>query len=96
MALTIVQGNPIKVTGSPVATDKIIEPSQTGIYIGLLYWFKPTTAGHGVTLVTKNGKYIVQLECETDAISRELYLDIYVDNIYCSELDSGTLYIYTK
>jgi len=95
MALTIDKANPIRVTGTTAASQAIIAPSQ-GIYISRLYWFNPTTAGHLCTLKTSNGKFIAELRAEANNGSQELEINSYFDDIYCDDMDSGTLYIYTR
>lgn len=96
MAITVTSGNPIKVTGDTAAAAKIVDASVP-VLIKYIYWFNPTTAGQLCTLVTKDGSPIAELKCEGDGDAVHLGpLDVYVKDIYCSDMDSGTLYIYTK
>jgi len=96
MAITAVLGNPIRVTGTTDALNKIIDPVAAGVFVGLIYWFNPTTAGQLCTLTTKNGAYIAELRAEADGGSVQLPIGCYFENIYCSDMDSGVLYIYTR
>ena len=96
MATTTVLGNPIRVTGTATSSEKIAD-FDIPMLVGYIYWFNPTTAGHLCTLKTSDGSFIAELKCDTDGVPVHLGpLGIYVKNIYCDDMDSGTLYIYTK
>ena len=95
MAITAVLGNPIRVTGTTDVSNKIIAPTQS-VYVRLVYWFNPTTAGQLCTLKTSKGIFIAELRAEADGGSQRLTVDAYYNDIYCTDMDSGTLYIYTR
>ena len=97
MSLTVSTNKKIiRVTGTTETAQAILDPTTADVYINIVYWFKPTTAGHLLTLQTSDGEYIVELACETDNVSVPFPLGVYVKDIYCSDMDSGTLYIYTR
>ena len=97
MSLTVSTNKKIiRVTGTTDANQEILKPELADIYINAIYWFKPTTAGHLLTLKTSDGDHIIEAACETDNISRWFKMEIYVKDIYCDDMDSGTLYIYTR
>jgi len=96
LAITVAQkGNPIRVTGT-TDTSNEIHNGREAIYVGKVYWFAPSTAGHLLTLQTSKGIYIAELRCDADNVSVELDVCAYFDDIYCTDMDSGTLYIYTR
>jgi hypothetical protein len=86
----------IRVTGTTDTTQAIIDPTVADVFINSIYWFNPTSAGDLLTLKTSDGEHIIEFACESDGVSRSLNLGIYVKDIYCDDMDSGTLYIYTK
>lgn len=92
MSLTVDKtGNPIKVTGTTAAA-QVISDIQT--YIKFIYWLKPTTIGHLLTLTDENGNELAALRCEVADESQIFPVVTRVPDIYCSDMDSGTLYIY--
>lgn len=94
MALTVSSGSPIRVTGTTDVSAKIIEPAMSLVYVRSVYWFKAATAGDLCTLTDANGRYIIEMHCEADNTSQQWDINQKFDNIYCSDMDSGTLYIY--
>lgn len=96
MAVTVVNSvNPIVVSGTTNTNDEVLSHGA-GIFIKFVYWYLPTTTGHKASLQTKDGRVITKLYCEAD--NRSLYGLVWTkfENIYCNDLDSGTLYIYIK
>ena len=99
MAITVVNtsGSPIVVTGTTDTSEKVIEPGAlVAVFVKFIYWYNPTTAGHLLSLKTKDGKTIIPLRCENANESQLIPLWSSFQNIYCDDLDSGTLYIYTR
>jgi hypothetical protein len=91
MSLTVTaETNPIVVTGTATTSEEIKNDLSR---IRVVYWYKPTTAGHLLNLTDKDGNVILPLECESNGVSlwRALY-DLPVDGIFCDDMDSGTLY----
>ena len=87
----------IRVTGTTDTAQVILGPSAADVYINSIYWFKPTTAGQLLTLKTSDGDHIIELACEADGVSRGPFkIETHVKDIYCDDMDSGTLYIYTR
>lgn len=95
MALTVTLGNPIRATGTTAVSQAVIAPSQA-VYVNRIYWFNPTTAGHLCTLKDSRGNFITELRAESNNGSQQIEIDAYFDDIYCDDMDSGTLYIYTR
>lgn len=93
MALTIAGGNPLRVTGTTNVNQLIIEP-YTIIYIRAVYWFNATTTGDLCTLKDKYGQFIIEMRAESDGGSQQWDICTPYHNIYCDDMDSGTLYIY--
>jgi len=94
MAITVVKGtNPIKVTGTTAASNVV---TDNLVFAKFLYWYNPTTAGHLLSVKDKNGSDICQLRCETNAESQIFPLYIPINGMYIDDMDSGTVYIYTK
>lgn len=94
MALTIVGGNPIRVTGTTDINAVIYKPTSQVVYIRRVYWFNPTTTGHLCTLKDENGKYIIEMRAEANNGSQWHEIDVAFRSIYCDDMDSGTVYIY--
>ena len=59
-----------------------------------VYWYNPTTAGHLLSLIDSKGDDIVVARCESDGESQWLPVYTKFNDIYCDDMDSGTLYIY--
>ena len=94
MALTVdAEQNVIKVTGT-TATSTEVYGDQ--IFVKHIYWFNPTTAGHLASVKDKNGKNIIQLRCESDNQSQIWPIITTCDEIHIDDMDSGTLYLYTR
>jgi len=97
MATTTSLGNPIIVTGTAVSSEKIIDNGLGGaVYIKFIKWHNPTTAGQLCTLTDDNGRIIADFKCEVDEESQWAPIWSYFPSIYVSDMDSGTLYIYTR
>lgn len=98
MALTTNNdGNPIIVTGTTSVDEEIIDRGQNAaVLIKFVKWHKPTTVGHLCTLKDKNGREIITFCCETINESQWAPMWSYFPNIHCDNMDSGSLYIYTK
>lgn len=94
MALTITKDtNPIKVTGT---TDAATSIASGKILVKRVYWYNPATAGMLLVLQDGNGNDLLPARCEVDGISQFFDFDIYFDGIQCTDMDGGTLYIYTR
>jgi len=97
MAISASKGNPIIVTGTTNTNDTVIDNGLGGaVFIKFIKWHKPTTVGHLVTLKDKNGRVIVPFECEVVNESQWAPIWSSFQNIYCDDMDSGTIYIYTR
>jgi hypothetical protein len=98
MALTVVGVNPIKVTGTTSASQAIyVGGGKESLFIKRLFWLIPTTAGHKLALTDGDGNVIAEMQCETNGISPQiLEIGAYYDGVYCTDMDSGTLLIYTQ
>lgn len=94
MALTIDNdGNPIIVTGDTAIDTEIYD---SYLMIKFIKWHRPVTAGHVCVLTDSNGREIVKFVCETDLESQWAPIWSYFQDLHCNDMDSGTLYIYTK
>jgi len=97
MATATSLGNPIIVTGTTNTNEKIIDNGLGGaVYIKFIKWHRPTTAGQKCTLKDSNGRVIANFECEVDTESQWAPIWSYFPSIYTDDMDSGTLYIYTR
>jgi len=87
-------------TGSPVEVGSAISASTaiiTGVpYIKFIQWYKPTTVGHLCALQDGAGRTILKLYCEV--ANESIWAPIWgkYRDVYCDDLDSGTLYIYVR
>ena len=86
-------GNPIVVTGT-CSSSEVIATGQ--IYVKWIYWYQPSTAAHLLTIVDAHGKSIVPAYCENANESQWLPIYKTCDDIYCTKIESGSLYIYIK
>ena len=93
MSLTISAGNPIVVTGT-TSTAQVI--TDDIIFIRYVYWFNPTSLGDLVNLINRNGDVVIPIRCETSTYSQWFTLEVVADGLYCDDMDSGTLLIYTR
>jgi hypothetical protein len=97
MAIDASLGNPIIVTGTTNTNDKVIDKGVGGaVFIKFIKWHKPTTIGHLVALKDSNGREIALFDCEVAKESQWAPIWSYFQNIYCDNMDSGKLYIYTR
>ena len=95
--LTIVSGSCIKVTGT---TDESGEITDKITFIKSVYWYKPTGAAHLAVLVDSDGGPIITMVGDsngnTNPNSQQWDVNAAFYGIFCDDLDSGTLYIYTR
>ena len=97
MAVSASLGNPIIVTGTTTTNDTIIHKGIGGaVFVKFVYWYNPTTIGHLISLKDDNGRVILPLRCEVADESQWAPIWSSFQNIYCDDMDSGTLYIYTR
>ncbi len=92
MALTVDNdGSPIVCTGDTATDQEILDRAA---YIKFVYWYKPTTVGHLLSLKNRDGIIIVPAYC--DVADRGQWLPVFTqyNSIHCDDMDSGTLYIY--
>lgn len=89
-----ITGNPIVVTGTTGTSEKITD--SMNIYVKMVYWYNPTGAGDLLSLTDKNGNALVPARCEVANESQWLPVFSSFSGIYVDDMDSGTLYIYTK
>ena len=65
-------------------------------HIKRVYWYNPTTAGHLLEILAASGDHHLIARCEVDGQSQWFDLDGEVwKDFKVSNLDSGTVYIYT-
>jgi hypothetical protein len=97
MAISASLGNPIIVTGTTNTNDKVINKGLGGaVFVKFVYWYNPTTINHLISLKDVNGRVILPLKCEVANESQWAPVWSYFNSIYCDDMDSGTLYIYTR
>ena len=85
--------NPIPVA-SAISALTIVTPKL--LLVRAVYWYNPATAGDLANFVDNYGNVIIPLRCEVDNQSLFYELNIMCDGINCDDLDSGTVYIYTR
>ena len=93
MAVTVVAGSPIQITGTTNTNDKITDDL---VYVKFIYWYAPTTAGHLCSIKDKVGKVVGKFKCEVDNRSDILPVCQLSQGLYCDDLDSGEVYIYIR
>lgn len=89
------KGSPIIVTGTATGDTEIV-PKTEKAYIKYIYWYKPTTAADLVTLTDGDGREIITMRAEADNGSQQWDIDTQYYGIRTTDMDSGTLYIYTR
>lgn len=97
MGLTVTKGtgNPLVVTGTTTESDDIYTETQP-VGLKMVYWYNPTTAGHLCNLIDGNGNAIIKMRANTNNDTQMWPIFKYVEQIYCDDMDSGTLYIYLR
>ena len=100
MALTIEKlGFPIKVTGTTAADETVINNTDFMAacrnYISHIYWYKPTTTGHLLSMTTSTGKEICKAVCESANQSVVIPILYTFYDIVIDDLDSGEVQIFT-
>ena len=85
--------NPVKITGTTAASVEIFDEK---VFVRHIYWFDPSTAAHLCTITQSNGDPLIEIRAEVDHTSQFYTLDMYVDGLAVSDMDSGTLYIYIR
>ena len=96
MAITVDStGNPIRVTGTTAVAGVILAAGKQA-KIKTVYWQGPTTVGDLLTLTDGNGKEIISMNCDTANKSQMWPILVNYDGISCTDMDSGTLYIYLR
>ena len=97
MALTLSEGSVIKVTGTATSSEKITDKLT---YVRSVYWYAPSAAAHLVNLVDKEGFPIITMKGTVDGSdagqSQQWIINAACNGIYCDDMDSGTLFIYTR
>ena len=99
MAITAdVTGNPLKITGTTAASNKVTDNPVT---IQAFLWTGATTNGHLVSVTDKAGNQLWKGQMATTKLTEDiaftLPLGLYSsDGIYVDDMDSGELYIYIK
>ena len=95
MALSVTKDvTPIKCSGTTSVKQLII---ARPVFVKFIYWYQPTTVGHLFSLKSVTDEKVTEISCgycETANVSQWLPLYTKYDNIYCDDLDSGTLFIY--
>lgn len=95
MAISASLGNPIIVTGT-TDTNDVIHARSAAMLIKFVYWYNPTNINDLISLKDDNGRVILSLRCEVAKESQWAPIWSYFDSINCDDMDSGTLYIYTR
>ena len=93
MALSITAQNPIVVTGT-TSNSQTVYANQ--IDIEAVYWYKPTTVGHLLSVKDSKGNRIALLYCEISNESIRLPIGWVYDGITIDDMDSGTVFIYRR
>ena len=85
--------NPVKITGTTAAAVTIFDEK---VYVKHLYWFDPSTANDLLTVTDLNSVPVLEFRAEVDDQSQFYTLDMYLDGLVVSDMDSGTLFIYIR
>lgn len=93
MPLTVTGHNPVKVTGTTSVNQQIMGGVPK---VKFIYWFNPTTEGHLCTLKDVNGYDIIPMRANTENDTQMWTILTNVREIWCDDMDSGTLYIYIR
>jgi len=93
MALAITALNPLVVTGTTATSVSVY---KNEIDIEAVYWYKPTTVGHLLSVKDGVGNRIALLECEISNESIRLPIGWPYKGITIDDMDSGTVFIYRR
>ena len=85
--------NPIVVTGTTAASNKIIDHQG---FVKFIRWYKPTAVGHIVSITNQYGDRVTKEYCMQANLSVDIPVFSICDGLYCDDLDSGELYIYMQ
>jgi len=82
----------ITVTGTTATAQSIFTDRKK---IQCIYWYRPTTAGHMLHLITNSDKDFVRFYCDNADCSQNLILNGFdVQGLKVDDMDSGTLKIF--
>ena len=98
MAITAVAtGNPIKVTGTTNAANKV---TDSPVRIKKIIWYKATTNAHLLSVTDKAGKQLWKAQMTTTKLGENIEVDfpggLESKGIYINDMDSGEVYIYIR
>jgi len=85
--------NPIVITG---ATEFSTDVLANLVFIKLVRWYRPATAGHLLSLTDGGGKLLLKDYCVTANKSKNTELNTKFRGIACDDLDSGEVHIYIR
>lgn len=85
--------NPITVTGTCSSAEKVTDKMT---YVKFIRWYKPTTVGHLLSVLNKNGNAITDAYCDVANVSQDIPIFTILEGIYIDDMDSGSLFIYTN
>ena len=99
-AAASIVANPYKITGGAVSSSTKI--TNEIVTVQAIVWYNVTTAGHLLHVLDKAGNTLYK--CSADApgtngvltYSVTFPLGLTASGLYCSDMDSGELYIYVK
>lgn len=92
MAITVdLAAMPIIVTGT---TDTATVVVDRAMYVRNVYWYKPSTLGHLMSLTDPNGRVVAKGCCALADEGVTIPVFNVFDGLYCDDLDSGEIYIY--
>jgi len=99
MPLTIEKlGFPIKVTGTTATDETVIDNTDLrnagSPRISHIYWYKPTTAGHLLSVKASTGKEICKAVCEASNQSVIIPILAQFYDIVIDDMDSGEVQIF--
>ena len=85
--------SPIIVTGTTDASEVITLRAR---FVQSIYWYKPTTLAHLLSITDGNGRTVAKACVAVVDEGIIIPIQVVYDSLYCDDMDSGTLYIYHR
>jgi len=85
--------SPIIITGTTGASEVITLRAR---FVQSVYWYKPTTLGHLLSVTDGNGRTVTRACVAVADEGIIIPVNAVYDSLYCDDMDSGILYIYHR
>ena len=79
------------VSGTPTGVESLFTDHR---FIQRIVWYKPTSTGHDLYILTDNNKPWLGFTCSVNNRSENIKVGRYIKGMKISQLDSGELFIH--